>query len=240
MRCSQLYAIFALEFFLFARKPSLILNGTIRWSVEILSNEWCILYTVNPLFVDHHVIQLLSISIRICVCPQLSSSFLKSRVDAMHTIFNKEVFYVFAISVWCVMTCEFMVYTLPSCVLRSPPRIRTLCFGTERTRHDRSSYKSMTSCSYAMLVGLLHDIRVGFGLPWKVATNIRDVIFSILFEDLVACGLNSIPTPLIVLLPVLFKADTYVNVCRIYVICSMLYRIYVLVHLLRQYGRLLL
>ena len=63
-----------------------------------------------------------------------------------------------------------------------------------------------------MLVGLWHDIRVGSGLPWKVAASSRDVIFSILFKDLVASGLNNIPTPPIVLLPMFFKADADMNV----------------------------
>ena len=35
----------------------------------------------------------------------------------------------------------------------------------------------MTFCSSVMLVGLQHDIRVGSGLPLKVATSIRDVFF---------------------------------------------------------------
>ena len=51
-----------------------------------------------------------------------------------------------------------------------------------------------------------------FWITWEVATSICDFIFSILFRDLIACRLDNIPTPPIVILPVFPEVDVDMNV----------------------------
>ena len=57
----------------------------------------------------------------------------------------------------------------------------------------------------------MHMIVVS-GFPLKVAIKILGVICSILFSDLCACGLRSIPTPPIVELVLFFQADAVTKV----------------------------